>query len=105
MDGSDTLVAVMATSAVAGAVAGAVYSPPEEIVPQATPLQPDPVAVQFTVVLEVPVTEAVNCCVAPTASVTVVGDTATETTAGVVPVPLRPISAVLFVEELLTMVS
>jgi hypothetical protein len=58
---SETLVAVMVTVAGDGAVAGAVYSPVEEIVPQAVPLQPVPDTVQVTAVFDVPVTEAANC--------------------------------------------
>src|SRR5262249_37177956 len=40
-----------------------------------------PVAVQVTLVLTVPVTVAVNCCVPPANSAAVVGDTDTDTTA------------------------
>ena len=59
--GSDTLVAVIVKVAGEGAVAGAVYSPLEEIVPQVAPLQPVPDAVQVTAMFDVPVTEAANC--------------------------------------------
>lgn len=59
--GSDTLVALMVTVAGDGAVAGAVYSPLEEIVPQEAPLQPVPDTVQVTAVFDVPVTEVANC--------------------------------------------
>ena len=59
--GSETLVTVMVTDAGDGAVAGAVYSPVEEIVPQEAPLQPVPDAAQITAVFDVPVTEAANC--------------------------------------------
>jgi hypothetical protein len=59
--GSDMLVAVMVTVAGDGGVAGAVYRPVEEIVPQVAPLQPVPDAVQVTAVFDVPVTEAANC--------------------------------------------
>ena len=58
--GSDALVAVMVTVEGDGGVAGAVYSPVEEIVPQAVPLQPAPDTVQATAVFDVPVTEAAN---------------------------------------------
>jgi hypothetical protein len=57
-----------------------------------------------TAVFDVPVTEAVNCCVAPVVVDAVAGVTATATT-GAVPVPLRSITAVPFVEELLAILS
>ena len=59
--GSDTLVALMVTVAGDGAVAGAVYSPLVEIVPQEAPLQPVPDTVQITTGFDVPVTELANC--------------------------------------------
>jgi hypothetical protein len=58
---SEMLVAVMVTVAAEGIVAGAVYSPVEEIVPQVAPLQLVPDTVQVTAVFDVPVTEATNC--------------------------------------------
>lgn len=54
--------------------AGAVYSPAVEIEPTAEERD------HVTEVLEVPVTLAVNCCLAPGPSVTVAGETATVTT-------------------------
>ena len=59
---SATLVAVIVY---VSAVFGAVYSPALVIVP--------PVADQVTAVFDVPLTVAVNCCVAPVASVATVG--------------------------------
>ena len=57
---SAMLVAVIVTVAGDGTVAGDVYSPLVEIVPQEPPVQPAPEAVQFTDVFDVPVTEAEN---------------------------------------------
>ena len=54
-------VAFTVTCAGFGIVPGAVYRPPELIVPQALPLQPAPTKLQVTPVFEVPVTAAVNC--------------------------------------------
>jgi hypothetical protein len=48
-----------------------------ETVPHAAPLQPDPCTVHDAAVLDVPVTEAVNCCVAPVASEALLGLTVT----------------------------
>lgn len=101
---SATLDAVIVTLAGDGATAGAAYSPLEEIVPQAATLQPVPDALHVTAVFDVPVTEAVNCCVAPVVMDTAVGVTATATPCAV-PVPLRLTDAVLFVEDVLAMVS
>ena len=39
------------------------YKPLLEIVPQAAPEQPEPETLQFTAVLLVPLTVAVNCCI------------------------------------------
>ena len=104
--GSDVLVALMVTVAGDGAAADAVYSPVDEIVPQEVLLQPVPDTVQVTAVFDVPVTEAANCWLAPALVDTVVGVTLTSTACcGAAPVPLRPITAVPFVEELLMMVS
>jgi hypothetical protein len=103
---SDTLVAEMVTIAGDGAAAGAVYRPVEEIVPQVDPLQPVPDTVQVTAPFDVPVTEATNCCLAPAVIDAVVGVTVTTTACGAaVPVPLSPITAVSFVDELLVIVS
>ena len=54
-------VAFTVTCAGLGIVPGAVYSPPELIVPQALPVQPAPAKLQVTFVSVVPVTAAVNC--------------------------------------------
>jgi hypothetical protein len=47
------------------------------IVPHAAPAQPDPLTVHVAAVLDVPVTEAENCCVAPVASEALLGLTVT----------------------------
>jgi hypothetical protein len=60
-------------------MAGAVYSPLVDIVPQAAPLQPLPATLHDTVVFDVPVTFAVNCCLLPLRSCAVIGKTAIET--------------------------
>ena len=56
-----TDVAVTETCAGLGIAAGAVYKPPDEMVPQVAPEQPVPLKLQFTLVLDVPATVAVNC--------------------------------------------
>jgi hypothetical protein len=48
-----------------------------ETVPQALPEQPGPETVQFTALFVVPVTVALNCCVAPVITVAVVGEMVT----------------------------
>ena len=58
--GSAALVAFTVTVAGEGAVAGAVYSPPEEMLPHEAPAQPAPERVQVTAVLEELVTVAAN---------------------------------------------
>src|SRR5215471_860227 len=58
-----------------------------------------PVALQFTEVLDVPVTVAVNCCVAPGCSVALAGDTATEIVAGAWIVTLAEADLVLSAAE------
>ena len=72
---SATLVAVTVTLP---AVAGAVKSPPVVMLPA--------LAVQVTAGLLLPVTVAVNCCVAPVISEAVAGAMETETTTGAVTV-------------------
>ena len=62
------------------------------MVPHAAALQPDPFKLQVTALLEVPVTVAVNCWVAPDVTVVLVGDTAIAT---------APAAATLRVAELL----
>jgi hypothetical protein len=71
-------VASTITSAGLGIAAGAVYSPVSEIVPQALPVQPAPLMLQVTAVLEVPATVAVNCCSVPTTTSVEAGETLTE---------------------------
>jgi len=46
------------------------------------PLEAPPATLQVTAVFELPVTDAVNCCVLPTATVTVVGAIETATVGG-----------------------
>ena len=77
LDGSATLAAVTATVAGEGIAEGAVYRPLLLMTPHAVPLQPDPFTVHVAPVLEVPVTEAENCCVAPVATEALVGLTVT----------------------------
>lgn len=59
--GSATLVAFTVTVAGEGILDGEVYRPLAEIIPHAPPVQPTPLRVQFTAVLEVPDTFAANC--------------------------------------------
>ena len=102
---SDTLAAATVTVAGDGTVAGAVYSPLEEMVPHAAPLHPSPETVQSRPVFDVPVTEAVNCCVVPVVVVTLVGVNPTATSdGGAIPEPLRATTIVPSVEESLVMV-
>jgi len=61
--------------------AGAVYKPLLLMVPQAAPLQPVPDTLHATVVLDVPATVALNCCVLPAGRDTLVGVTLTDTLA------------------------
>jgi len=63
--GSAAEVAVTLTCGGPGTAAGAVYNPPELIVPQAFPVQPAPVTTQVTLVFVEPVTVALNCCCLP----------------------------------------
>lgn len=77
--GSATDVAVTEKNGGAGGTAGAVYSPAEFTVPQVVPAQPDPVMVQVTAVLDVPVTATVNCWCPPVPIWTVVGEIETAT--------------------------
>jgi hypothetical protein len=58
-------------------VEGAVYRPVASTAPQALPVHPVPAMLQLTAVLVVPVTVALNCCVAPATTVTVAGETDT----------------------------
>ena len=58
-------------------------------------MQPEPETLQFTAVLVVPVTVAVNCCVPPSGTEAEVGETLTEMVGGggVVPPPPPPQAA------------
>lgn len=58
-----------------GRLAGAVYRPPEVIVPHSVPEQPGPVALHVTAVFWVPETAARNCSVPSTATTVVTGVT------------------------------
>ena len=64
--GSTTDVAVSDRNAGFGGADGAVNRPEELTVPHVLPAQPIPVIVQVTAVFAEPVTEALNCCFAPT---------------------------------------
>jgi hypothetical protein len=77
--GSATEVAVTDTWGGLGTADGAVYSPPDEIVPQAAPLQPLPTRLHDTAVSVVPVTVAVNCFCFPEGTCAVDGETLTAT--------------------------
>lgn len=70
---SDCSVATTFTVVSLGIRDGAVYRPLLSIVPQPVPVHPE--TLQVTAVEEVPVTLAVNCCVAPAISEAVLGDT------------------------------
>ena len=58
---SATLVAFTMTIGDEGTLPGAVYSPFDEIVPHAGPVQPAPLKVQVTTVFEIPLTFPTNC--------------------------------------------
>jgi len=77
--GDAVLVAVIITVAGDGTVAGAEYNPVAEIVPTALLPPGRPLTLQFTVVVVVPVTVAVNCCVEPVWIVLAAGATLTLT--------------------------
>jgi hypothetical protein len=85
-----TAVARTLTVAGLGATAGAVYRPDVLMVPT-VPLPPvTPLTDQLTPVLVLPVTAAPKACVAPGASVTLVGDTVTAMGGGGVVVVVTP---------------
>jgi hypothetical protein len=67
-------VAVTVTVAGEGTASGAVYKPPEVIVPHADPTQPVPLTLQVTPVTSVLITLAVNCWLAPASSCTEAGE-------------------------------
>ena len=73
--GSAAEVATTVARAGFGIVAGAVYRPDEVTVPHEPATQPIPVTFQVTLVFEVPVTVALNCCWPFTARVTESGET------------------------------
>lgn len=79
-------VARTVTCAGLGAAEGAVYTPVEEIVPHAAPLQPLPLTLQVTAVLVLPATVAVNCWVSPAFTCAVFGETFTDTGTAIVSV-------------------
>lgn len=74
-----TEVAVTVARAGLGTVAGAVYSPVDVMEPQEPATQPIPDTAQVTLVFELPVTLAVNCCWPFTERVTLAGDRETAT--------------------------
>jgi len=76
---SDCDVAVTVMLPVLGAMDGAVYRPALLMAPQAAPVQPEPETLHVTAVLTVPLTLALNCCVAPAFRVVVAGVIATLT--------------------------
>ena len=53
------------------------------IVPQAEPAHPVPETIQVTAVLEVPDTDAINCCVFPVTTTAVEGEIPTDMAGGV----------------------
>jgi hypothetical protein len=73
-EGSATEVAVTITCAEPGTAAGALYRPLDEIVPQLLPEQPPPLTFHVTLVLDVPPTVALNCCVFPVTTRTLLGE-------------------------------
>src|ERR1700693_2571496 len=77
--GDAVLVAVIMTVCGEGIELGAVYRPRAEIVPIALLPPGIPFTLQFTVVVVVPVTLAVNCCVELVWMVVAAGDTVTLT--------------------------
>jgi hypothetical protein len=77
--GVATEVAVTVTWAGLGTVGGAVYKPLDETVPQEAAVQPVPLTLQFTLVFDEPPTVAVNCCVLPSGTSAVPGETLTAT--------------------------
>ena len=70
-------VAVTVTVGGLGTELGAVYSPEVVMVPQVDPVQPVPFKLQVTAVFDVPETVAVNCCLAPSKTCAVAGETVT----------------------------
>ena len=91
--GSATDVAVTVTKGGLGAAEGAVYRPLVEIVPQSVAVQPVPLRRHVTAVLVDPVTLAVNCCLAPTPTEAVDGETPTETVLLMIVTVVEPVTA------------
>ena len=100
---SASLLPVTVTVAGTGTIAGAVYNPLADMVPQAAPVQPIPDKAHVTALFDVPVTDAASCCVDPVFTEAVAG--LKDTTITEVPVPLREIAAVGLIDELLVMVN
>jgi hypothetical protein len=73
------------------------------MLPHVEPEQPDPDTVHVTAVFDVPVTDAVNCCVDEALTEVLLGVTDRETVA--VPVPVKFRDAVLPLAEVLEIVS
>jgi len=65
------------------------------MLPHAAPLQPEPFKLQVTAVFELPVTVAVNCRIALTASVVLFGDTAIATAPAAATLRVAPSLVVL----------
>lgn len=82
-EASATDLAVTVANEGLGTEPGAVYRPDDEIAPQDPPTQPVPETDHFTAVLPEPVTVEKNCCLPFTPRVTLVGEMATATLAGV----------------------
>src|SRR5712692_6576914 len=92
------LVAVMLAVAGLGSFAGAVYRPALEIVPKVELPPGTPLTFHVAAVFEVPVTVAVNCCVLPSSTFAVEGETLTEIACGdggsstEPPIPPQPVA-------------
>ena len=80
--------ALTVTCAGLGTAPGAVYNPPDVIVPHPAPVQPAPVTLHVTAVLGVPVTVALNSCCPPVISCAVCGETLTVITLLIITVAL-----------------
>jgi hypothetical protein len=72
----------LTTTGLVGTVAGALYKPVEEIVPTEEFPPATPPTSQFTAVLVVPETVAVNCCERPTPTLALPGEIVTDTGVG-----------------------
>lgn len=78
------LLCAVTTTAADGTVAGAVYRPAEVIFPTEEFPSRTPDTSQFTVVLLVPVTAALNCWECPVCTLALIGETETEMVAGMI---------------------